>query len=70
MTKRKRERNIVYYICGGIIVASIIGILTLHIGLHINTWGPIPVLFAFESVAVIAFGASWLVKGEFILKDQ
>lgn len=35
-----------------------------------NTWGPIPVLFTFESVAVVAFGASWLVKGEFILKDQ
>jgi len=70
MTRRKRERNIIYYVCGWIIVTSIVGILTLHIGLHINTFGPIPVLFGFESVAVIAFGASWLVKGEFVLKDQ
>jgi hypothetical protein len=69
MTKKKRERNIVYYICGWIIVASIIGILILHIGMRIKTFGPIPVLFAFESVAVIAFGVSWLVKGEFVLKD-
>jgi hypothetical protein len=38
--------------------------------MHMNTWGPIPVLFTFESVAVGAFGASWLVKGEFVLKDQ
>jgi len=70
MTKRKRERNIVYYVSGWIIVASIIGILVLHIGMHINCWGPIPVLFAFESVAVVTFGVSWLVKGEFVLKDQ
>ena len=70
MTKKKRERNVVYYVCGWIIVACIVGILTLHIGMHMNTWGPIPVLFTFESAAVVAFGASWLVKGEFILKDQ
>ena len=70
MTKKKRERNVVYYVCGWIIVACIVGILTLHIGMHMNTWGPIPVLFTFESAAVVAFGASWLVKGEFVLKDQ
>jgi len=69
MTKKKPERNIVYYICGWIIVASIIGILILHIGMRIKTFGPIPLLFALESVAVIAFGVSWLVKGEFVLKD-
>jgi hypothetical protein len=70
MTRRKRERNVVYYVCGGIILASIVGILTLHVGMHMNTWGHIPVLFTFESLAVVAFGASWLIKGEFILKDQ
>ena len=26
-------------------------------------------LFAFEWLAVVAFGVSWLVKGEFLLKD-
>jgi hypothetical protein len=70
MTRRKRERNIVYYVCGWIIIASICGILTLYIGLHKSNFGPIPVLFGFESLAVIAFGVSWLIKGEFILKDQ
>ena len=70
MTRRKRERNIVYYICGWIIVASIAGILILHIALHLSTFGPLPVLFAFESLAVVSFGVSWLVKGEFVLKDQ
>lgn len=70
MTKRKRERNLVYYVCGWIIVASIVGVLVLHIGLRFSRFGPIPVLFGFESLAVISFGVSWLVKGEFVLKDQ
>jgi hypothetical protein len=70
MTKRKRERNIVYYICGWIIVASVAAILVLHIGLRLSRFGPIPVLFGFESLAVVSFGVSWLVKGEFVLKDQ
>jgi len=70
MTRRKRERNIVYYVCGWIIVASIAAILVLHIGLRLTRVGPIPVLFGFESLAVVSFGVSWLVKGEFVLKDQ
>lgn len=70
MTRRKHERNIVYYVCGWIIVASVAAILVLHIGLRLSRFGPIPVLFGFESLAVISFGVSWLVKGEFVLRDQ
>lgn len=70
MTKRKRERNIVYYICGSLILASIAAILVMHIALHINRFGPIPVLFLFETIAIEAFGFSWLIKGEFVLKDR
>lgn len=70
MTKRKRERNIVYYVCGWVIVASIVGILVLHVGLGLGRFGPVPVLFAFESLAVFSFGVSWLIKGEFVLKDE
>ncbi len=69
MTRMKRERNIVYYVCGWLIVASIVAILVLHIALRLDKFGPIPVLFGFESLAVVAFGVSWLVKGEFVLKD-
>lgn len=70
MTNRKRERNKVYYVCGTIIVGSILGILVFYMGLNLRSIGGIPSLFAFESIAVIAFGVSWLVKGEFILQDQ
>jgi hypothetical protein len=70
MTRRKRERNVVYYVCGWIIVASIVGVWVLHVGLRLGRFGPIPVLFGFESLAVVSFGVSWLEKGEFVLKDQ
>lgn len=69
MTRRKRERNAVYYVCGFVILASIAAILILHIAMGIKSFGPVPVLFLFESIAVEAFGISWLVKGEFILKE-
>lgn len=70
MTKRKRERNVVYYICGWLILGSIAAVLVIHIALHVDRFGPLPVLFLFETIAIEAFGISWLVKGEFILKDQ
>jgi hypothetical protein len=70
MTRKKRERNIVYYVCGWIIVASIVAILILYVGLNKCRLGPIPVLFGFESIIVFAFGVSWLIKGEFVLKDR
>ena len=57
-------------ICGWIIVACIVGILTLHIGMHMNTWGPIPVCYFPLVAAVVAFGVSWLVKGELSAEDK
>lgn len=70
MTKQKKERNVIYYVCGAIILISIVAIPLFRSGLGIERFGPFPVLFFFESIAVIAFGVSWLIKGEFVLKDQ
>lgn len=58
MTPRKRVRNRVHRACGWVIVACIVGIL-LSNAFH---WG---LLFWLEAVAVLAFGFSWLVKGDF-----
>ena len=55
MTPRKRIRNRVYRFCGWTIVACIVLICVSNV-VH---WH---LLFWFESVAVLAFGASWLVK--------
>ncbi len=69
-TPRKLQRNTVYRVCGYIILASIL--LTVIVSLPtvkslVERLSPV---FWLESSAVVAFGVSWLVKGETILKDQ
>jgi len=60
MTLEKRERNLVYLICGCIIVAAIGLVVLTEIVKPPSTWHT---LFWLESVAVVSFGVSWLVKG-------
>ena len=67
-TQRKRMRNTVYYVCGGVITAAVVlafvsGFLSLPVQ---DAWKP---LFWCETVAVIAFGVAWFIKGETLLKD-
>lgn len=71
MTGMKKIRNTVYYVCGFVMLASV-----LVIGLYILlSKSPDPgeveidVVFWGESIALMAFGVSWLVKGELMLKD-
>jgi len=68
-TPQKLQRNIVYTVCGWTILACIL----LIVGLALLP-GDAPVkrldpVFWLESLAVVAFGVSWLTKGEAILKD-
>lgn len=69
---KKRQRNRVYRICGILILLCIalIGAYKLF------GWGQalpsvlgVPVVYGLETLALLAFGFSWLVKGEGILKD-
>lgn len=69
---RKRVRNGVYYACGIIMVIGLLGILADHLWTAEmeNLFNPMkPVLF-FETLAIMAFGAAWLIKGEWLLKDK
>ena len=69
-TRRKLKRNLVYRICGIIILAAIILIPVAKykpIAIYV---GPLNPVFWLESLAVEAFGVSWLTKGETILKDE
>lgn len=69
MTTNKIKRNRIYRICGGIMIASIIGILVYWKMFAPNGAQYRPVFFL-ESIALVAFGISWLVKGEFLLSDE
>ena len=69
MTPRKIIRNRVYRTCGVIIAVAII-LIPIS-----NEWPPpdwLHSLFWLETICVVAFGVSWLIKGEFlgILADK
>ena len=71
-TLRKTQRNKVYKACGYIMLGALglillHGVLPAHLTASLDKLDPI---FWLESVAIIAFGISWLTKGEAILKDQ
>jgi hypothetical protein len=59
MTPNKRRRNTVYRVCGWIIVVCIAMVV-------VSNAADLDLLFWCESVAVVAFGISWLVKGGFL----
>ena len=68
-TPKKLQRNIVYTVCGYTILACValdVALNFLPSGSAIFQFAP---TFWLESIAVIAFGISWMVKGETILKD-
>lgn len=70
MTKHKIIRNRIYFICGIIIIVCI-ALIAIY-----NFVGNLETIFAkykptllLESIALFAFGISWITKGEMILKD-
>lgn len=76
-TRRKKERNAVYYVCGFIILGCIAVIGSVKVLEQFNVMAGFRAWmkswcwnFWFESFALFAFGAAFLVKGEFILKDE
>lgn len=64
---QKGKRNRVFRWCGVIIIASlvILGIYFIS-GVDVK---PFPIVYFFETVAVEAFGFSWLVKGQTLWPD-
>lgn len=69
MTARKKERNVVYTVCGYVILVSI-GLVAVYFAfLGHSALQQLDPVFWLESAAVLAFGISWLTKGEAILAD-
>jgi len=69
---RKRQRNLIYQICGYLILACIV-LMAVYSFLPDGTKAPLVPLrpiFWLETFAILAYGVSWFVKGEAILKDQ
>lgn len=64
---QKGKRNIVFKICGWTIIGSLV-ILGLYFIVRPDL-GKFPVIFTFETLAVIAFGISWITKGQTLWPD-
>lgn len=67
MTPSKKKRNLVYRVCGIIIFASIIALLPVKVFSLLES---IRLFLLLEALIVVAFGFSWLVKGEGLLSDK
>jgi hypothetical protein len=69
-TPQKRLRNQVYATCGSLIILAI-GLIAVYSFFLRETWlHNLDPVFWLESLAVLSFGISWLVKGEAILQDS
>jgi len=67
---QKRRRNRIYRTCGIIMVVALLLILSLQITTVSEAVGKYDPEFFLETITLWAFGFSWLVKGETILKDH
>lgn len=68
--KPKRSRNVVYLVCGIIMVTAMLllaSLMVFHLGEKLYYLRP---TYSLEVITLWAFGISWLVKGEFALKDK
>jgi len=72
MGRQKKKRNIVYYICGSLMSASLLLIITYMWFLD-NLFPDLihrdPV-FWLESIVLLSFGVSWLTKGQLFFRDE
>jgi hypothetical protein len=69
MTARKIQRNMVYTACGYTILVCV-GLIVVNATLFAHSaLQRVDPVFWLESAAVLAFGISWLTKGEAVLAD-
>ncbi len=69
-SREKRLRNSVYVVSGIVMIICIVGMVVYIAFLsHTSLWKDRPVL-VFETVALMSFGISWLVKGNTLFRDK
>jgi len=68
-TNRKRMRNTVYRVCGVVMLLCIGAIGLSYAALGTAVFDALHPVFWLETAALWAFGLSWFVKGETILRD-
>ncbi|HCT31174.1 MAG TPA: hypothetical protein DIW31_10700 [Bacteroidales bacterium] len=69
-TKQKLKRNVVYITCGIIILISFLGLVISMFVFSYEQRFENKIVLLFEAIALLAFGISWLVKGQTIIPDR
>jgi len=69
-TPQKRQRNIVYTLCGITILACLVLIVLVDLLPDKILLQPFHPVFWFEFLGIFAFGFAWFVKGKTLLKDK
>jgi hypothetical protein len=69
-TPQKLQRNVIYRISGYVMLACIALIVVAALPPIKAMVAQLAPRFWLEAIAIVAFGISWLTKGEAILKDQ
>jgi hypothetical protein len=69
-TGRKKKRNVIYIACGCVMLAALAALLVFPLVLDDQALDRTRLVFIAETVLLEAFGVSWLVKGETILRDR
>ena len=72
LPKEKKDRNLVYRICGyTILVCILLMIIYMYVlKKSVPELASLKPIFWLETIALWAFGLSWIVKGNVILKDK
>jgi hypothetical protein len=64
LPRKKRQRNLVYKICGVLMAICILGIVLVFFLPSAAAWLGGHAVFWLEAAAIWAFGVSWFIKGE------
>jgi hypothetical protein len=70
MTRRKLQRNAIYTLCGYAILACLALLAIFEFMPEDAPVKKLDPVFWLEAAAIVAFGVSWLTKGQAILKDE
>jgi len=70
VTSQKKKRNVIYVVCGVLMLACVLGILVSILILTKQQIYDSKIILVFESIALFSFGVSWLVKGETLFRDK
>ena len=70
MGKEKKRRNVIYRTCGIVMILAIACITLYNIFFRGTSLAAINPVLILESVALCAFGISWLVKGHTLFRDK